>query len=82
MTDRRRAPAPAHGPAPVVTGNAQMPNILVEIARIAKVTGRSVDEVRDDWSERAAIREYLGGFPRYVSESRALADLGTLPRAR
>jgi len=74
VTDRRRAPAPAHGPAPAVTGNVQDPNIRVELGRLAKVAKVSLEHATETWSERAAIREYLGGFPRNIAEGRALVD--------
>jgi len=84
VTERRRTVAPQHGPAPAVSGNVQDPSIQVELARIAKVTGLAPDVVRETWSERAGIREYLGGMSRNVAESRALADtssiLGLQPR--
>lgn len=84
MTERRRTVAPQHGPAPAVVGNPQAPNINVELARIAKVTKLAPDVVRETWSERAAIREYLGGVSRNVAETRALVDtaqvLGLQPR--
>ena len=74
MTDRRRASAPQHGPAPAASGNVQDPNIRAELARIAKVANLTLEVVRETWSERAAIREYLGGISRNVAESRALVD--------
>lgn len=80
MTDRRHAPAPAHGPAPAVTGNVQAPNIRAELARLAKAAKLSLEHVTETWSERAAMREYLGGHPRNVAESRALADTANVLR--
>ncbi len=74
MTDRRRAPAPAHGPVPTVTGNVQAPTIRAELQRMSKAAKRSLEDVTETWTERAAIREYLGGMPRNIAEGRAVAD--------
>lgn len=74
MSERRRPANPKHGPAPVVTGNVQDSAIRSELARIAKATNFALEDVRETWSERAAIREYLGGVARNVAETRALVD--------
>jgi hypothetical protein len=42
--------------------------------RIALETGRSKTEVMECYSERAAIREYLGGMTRLEAELRAVDD--------
>lgn len=75
MSERRRAVNPKHGPPPKVVGNVQQPAIDAEINRIAKDKGWTVEDVRQTWSERAAIREYVGGATRSVAEVLALADL-------
>lgn len=41
---------------------------------VAVRTGRSRDEVVEVCAERAAIREYLGGFSRAQAEQLALED--------
>jgi hypothetical protein len=41
---------------------------------LAAKTGRSRDEVIETWSERAAIRQYLGGLSRDMAEQLALED--------
>lgn len=57
-----------------MTGNVQDSNIRVELGRMAKAAKLSLEHVTETWSERAAVREYLGGYPRNVAESRGLAD--------
>lgn len=41
---------------------------------LAKKTKRSIDEVKETWSERAAIREYVGGMSRLEAELAAIKD--------
>jgi hypothetical protein len=51
------------------------PNTVDDLfAKLAKKTGKSVEEVKEVWSERAAIREYVGGMTRLEAELRAIED--------
>lgn len=54
------------------------PEIRSEIASLALALGGDLADqmeiVREIFSERAAIREYLGGLARRVAEGRALSD--------
>jgi hypothetical protein len=45
-----------------------------DLGELARLTGRSRDEVIETVAERAAIREYLGGYPREEAEKLALED--------
>jgi hypothetical protein len=47
-----------------------------ELARIALVDGSllQIEAVHEVWAERAAIREYLGGFSRDQAEHLAVVD--------
>jgi hypothetical protein len=45
------------------------------IAEIAQRCGRDVGELVDEWHERAASREYLGGITRDDAERLAVADV-------
>ena len=45
-----------------------------QIADIAKRAGLPIARVVEEHSERAAIREYLGGMPRAEAETAALED--------
>jgi hypothetical protein len=42
---------------------------------IANLTGRTVAEVDEAWSERAAVRQYLGGLERAEAEREARGDV-------
>jgi hypothetical protein len=48
--------------------------VLDAFDMIAAAAGLPKDVVIDEWKERAAIREYLGGFPRAQAEKLALSD--------
>jgi hypothetical protein len=57
------------------------PDIASELASLGMLIATRVsnvcsnlDLVKETWSERAAIREYLGGHPRKVAEHLALVD--------
>jgi hypothetical protein len=51
------------------------PDIVLDaFDMIAAAAGLPKDVVIDEWKERAAIREYLGGFPRGQAERLALDD--------
>ncbi len=41
---------------------------------IAAAAGLPKDVVIDEWKERSAIRQYLGGYPRAQAEKLALGD--------
>lgn len=45
------------------------------MAALACVSGRTVDYLLDEWSERSAAREYLGGVTRAEAERLAAADI-------
>ncbi len=45
------------------------------IADLVVRTGRSREEVVEVFDERAAIREYLGGYSRQEAERRAIVDV-------
>lgn len=45
------------------------------IAEIAKECGRDVGDLIEEWHERAAAREYLGGATRDEAERAAVADM-------
>jgi hypothetical protein len=47
----------------------------VAIAEIAKQCGRDVGDLVDEWHERAASREYLGGVTRDEAERAAVVDM-------
>lgn len=62
-------------------GQETMDGIASELASLAIGRARSKAEVgtllatvKEVWSERAAIREYLGGVPRWRAEREAVAD--------
>lgn len=46
-----------------------------QLARIAKRSGRTLDDVTELWNERAAHREYDAGKPRAEAERLALDDV-------
>ena len=52
-----------------------MTPIEKRLAAIAKRHRRSVDEITERWTERAAIREHVGGQYRHVAEGEALSDV-------
>jgi hypothetical protein len=45
------------------------------LTRVAKRSGRPLAEVIENWEERAAIREYMGGQKRAHAERDALDDV-------
>ena len=45
------------------------------IAQIAADAGRNVADLMDEFDERAAVREYLGHFPRAEAERLAVEDV-------
>ena len=47
----------------------------VRVGRLAKSHGVKLADATEYWSERAAIREYLGEMPRGDAEVAALSDL-------
>lgn len=47
----------------------------VALAEIAQHCGRDVGDLVDEWHERAASREYLGGVTRADAERSAVADV-------
>lgn len=58
------------------------PKIASELASLGLMIATRVDDVvdhlelvKETWSERAAIREYLGGQPRWQAESYAVQDV-------
>lgn len=50
------------------------PAQTTKLELFARKSGRGLDDVTEIWNERAAIREYEGGFKRRVAESSALDD--------
>ena len=46
-----------------------------ELEDLSRESRRPLSEVRELFYERAAIREFLGHFPRQVAEARALDDV-------
>jgi len=48
------------------------------IALLAKRSGRTVDDVTELWTERAAIREYEGGKRRKEAEYLAMDDVADI----
>lgn len=65
------------------------PNIQSELARIALHISRAKSEVaanltrtREEHSERAAIREFLGGQSRRVAEAMAIGDVLSIFKVR
>ncbi len=45
-----------------------------QLAAVAVRHGVQLDRLLEEWSERAAIREYLGGMPRARAELAAVRD--------
>jgi hypothetical protein len=45
-----------------------------QLAAISAAHGVPLDRLLEEWSERAAIREYLGGMPRDETELAAIHD--------
>ena len=45
---------------------------------IAKNTGHTIARVKEEFAERAAIREYLGGMSRADAERKATQDTSAL----
>ena len=45
-----------------------------QLAAIAARHGVAPDRLHEEWSERSAIREYLGGMPRSRAELAAVRD--------
>ncbi len=48
-----------------------------KLALIAKRSGRTLDDVTELWSERAAIREHVGGARKVDAERDAIEDVAT-----
>lgn len=48
---------------------------LVQLTRLAKRSGRTLDDVTEMWDERAAILEYEAGLTRASAERAALDDV-------
>jgi hypothetical protein len=48
------------------------------LALLAKRSGRTVDDVTELWTERAAIREYDGGKRRREAEYLAMDDVADI----
>ena len=46
-----------------------------QLVAIVADHGVNPDHLREVWSERAAIREYLGGLPRAQAEQAAIGDV-------
>lgn len=42
---------------------------------VAAMSGRTVADIEEHWSERSAIREYLGGLSREEAERTARVDI-------
>jgi nitroreductase len=51
------------------------------LAALADELGHSLDDVRDLWNERAAVREFDGGLSRAEAEHAAYDDVAQLLRA-
>lgn len=47
---------------------------MIDLADLARRTGRSVTDVTEIYEERAAIREFLGGYRRLEAERLGLQD--------
>jgi hypothetical protein len=45
------------------------------IETLARRTGKPAAEIVAAWRERAALREWIGSWPRPVAEARAMDDL-------
>ena len=45
------------------------------LAELAEATGRPLAQLVEEWSERAAVREYLGSYSRDDAELLALEDV-------
>lgn len=52
------------------------------LALLARAHGFPVAELVEEWEERAAIREYLGGATRDVAEADALSELAAVMMRR
>jgi hypothetical protein len=52
------------------------------LRQIARMSGRTLSEVTEDWNERASIREYLGGYPRAEAERLAIQDVEEQAKAK
>jgi hypothetical protein len=50
------------------------PAVRAQLATIADQLGAPIDRVHEEWAERAAIREYLGGMSRAQAEREAVGD--------
>jgi hypothetical protein len=55
--------------------------VIDRLAPLARELGRSVDDVSELWSERAAIREHDGGMSRGDAERAAFDDVEQTLRA-
>ena len=60
---------------PQVNRRAKGQTTTEQIAELACRTRRSAGDVEEQWSERAAMREFCGGQPRYRAEADALVDV-------
>ena len=50
------------------------PAVRDQLAAIALQHGTSIERLHEEWAERAAVREYLGGQPRAKAEREAVRD--------
>lgn len=57
---------------PVIASQLAQLGLLIA-TRVDNVCS-NLDLVKEVWNERAAIREYVGGLPRYKAELYALED--------
>jgi hypothetical protein len=49
--------------------------VITDLIRLSASLNQPLETVREMWSERAAIREYDGGYPRAEAERLATEDV-------
>lgn len=71
-------PAPSSAVTPPLEDSvaSHLASIAIHLATSKTDVGVQLARVREEWSERAAIREYLGGIPRWQAERAAVDDAG------
>ncbi len=65
---------PPAGTLPSTDPRSALASAAVNYARSRRDVGTLLVELGDHWSERAAIREYLGGLTRQQAEHVAVGD--------
>lgn len=61
---------------------SKLASLAIHFARRKSEVTTLMDEVRETWSERAAIRQYLAGIPLDVAEHEAVNDTIDMFNAR